>query len=135
MNKSAIPKARSLDVSHYPGEPSRKSLSKIFPSIFPCNPLKRLDPDERIQGNPTRVSGGFRSKRGARQEKPNGSAGPMLSNNTNNGRGNPLQPSPSPEPRAPARPAPLRARGIEPVGAAPDSRRGPWSISQARPRA
>jgi hypothetical protein len=62
MNNSAIPQARSLDVSHYPGEASRKSLSKIFPSIFPCNPLKRLDPDEEIQGNPTRVSGGFGSE-------------------------------------------------------------------------
>jgi hypothetical protein len=77
MDNSAIPQAQSLDVSHYPGEPSRKASQK-FPSIVPCNPLKRLDPDERIQGNPTRVSGGFRSKRGARQEKPNGSAGPML---------------------------------------------------------
>jgi hypothetical protein len=34
------------------GEARGKSLKKIFLPFIQRNPLKRLDPDERIQGNP-----------------------------------------------------------------------------------
>ena len=34
------------------GEARDKSLKKIFLLFIQRNPLKRLDPDERIQGNP-----------------------------------------------------------------------------------
>jgi hypothetical protein len=34
------------------GGGSGKSLKKIFLPFIQRNPLKRLDPDERIQGNP-----------------------------------------------------------------------------------
>ena len=33
--------------------PRRRRATKIISQKFPCNPLKRLDSDERIQGNPS----------------------------------------------------------------------------------
>jgi hypothetical protein len=35
---------------------------KNFPRYIPRNPLISLDPDERIQGNPTPESGVFKAK-------------------------------------------------------------------------
>src|SRR4029077_1842307 len=46
---------------------------------MPRNPLKRLDSDERIQGNPRKSNTserGLRSKTATRQENPNGATGP-----------------------------------------------------------
>jgi hypothetical protein len=42
---------------------------------MPRNTLKSIDSDERIQGNPTLIIGGFRSGTATRQEKPNGRTG------------------------------------------------------------
>jgi hypothetical protein len=57
-----------------------KGLRKTFPRFMPFNPLKSLDSDERIQGNPrqsnTHQRGPWHRKvRG--QENPNGSTGAM----------------------------------------------------------
>src|SRR5262249_11525025 len=55
------------------------SQAKKFRRFNPSNPLKSLDSDERIQGNPresnTRLRG-LCSKTAAAQENPNGSPGP-----------------------------------------------------------
>jgi hypothetical protein len=62
-----------------PGASSRhqdESAAKNSSSLFPRNPLMSLDSDEEIQGNPTLMIGGFRSKPATSQENPNGSIGP-----------------------------------------------------------
>src|ERR1700722_17713351 len=55
-----------------------KTARKNFPAKIPYNPLKRLDSDERIQGN-TRKSNtqnrGFCRETVGRQENPSGRAG------------------------------------------------------------
>jgi hypothetical protein len=42
---------------------SGKTTRKNFLARIPCNPLISLDSGEEIQGNPTLISGGFRSER------------------------------------------------------------------------
>src|SRR5271167_1489998 len=57
-----------------------KGLRKKFPRFKPRNPLKSLDSDERIQGNPRQSNThqrGFSQRKGQGQENPNGSTGPM----------------------------------------------------------
>src|ERR1700733_243836 len=53
----------------------RKSAKKKFLRFCPHNSLKRLDSDERIQGNPIVTIGGFRGETATRQENPNRSPG------------------------------------------------------------
>jgi hypothetical protein len=51
-----------------------RSAAKIFSALYPCNPLISLNPDERIQGNPSFSNGhwrGVRSETAAVQENPN----------------------------------------------------------------
>jgi hypothetical protein len=48
------------------------SLEKFILTFIPHNPLKRLDSDERIQGNPTRKNQGFGGESATSQENPNG---------------------------------------------------------------
>src|SRR3984957_21276966 len=43
---------------------------------MPRNPLKRLDSDERIQGNPTRLSAAFGAKRPLAKKTQMGATGP-----------------------------------------------------------
>jgi hypothetical protein len=56
--------------------PSRaKGREKFIPAKIPRNPLKRLDSDERIQGNPSfsnPLIEGFRGQLAWNQENPNG---------------------------------------------------------------
>src|SRR5580692_5870092 len=52
---------RGLAISTAPSR--RKSGRKKRFSFYPRNPLKSLDSDERIQGNPTLIIGGFAAKR------------------------------------------------------------------------
>ena len=51
--------------------PRRRRTTKIISQKFPSKLLKRLDSDERIQGNPTPVNGRFRSETPRSQENPN----------------------------------------------------------------
>jgi hypothetical protein len=54
----------------------RESARKNVPAKIPYNPLKRLDPDERIQGNPRKSNThkrGFRIEIATGQENPHGS--------------------------------------------------------------
>src|SRR5580700_10325133 len=59
----------SLSQRQIVGQPLRrllrdeKSGRKKYFSFYPRNPLKSLDSDERIQGNPTLIIGGFAAKR------------------------------------------------------------------------
>ena len=55
-----------------PSQRQGKGLRKIFPAKGSRNPLKSLDSDERIQGNPTPRIGGFRRETVRRQGNPNG---------------------------------------------------------------
>ena len=51
-----------------------KRAAKILVAEIPHKPLKRLDSDERIQGNPGNpiaANGGFRSEKAMSQENPN----------------------------------------------------------------
>ena len=52
-----------------------ESAEKNFLAKIACNPLISLVSDERIQGNPTFISRGFRRETGRGQEKPNGPPG------------------------------------------------------------
>jgi hypothetical protein len=57
-------------------EASGGSRKKIFLQFIPHNPLKKLDSDERIQGNPRESNTSvlrFGGASGANQENPNGS--------------------------------------------------------------
>jgi hypothetical protein len=57
-----------------------KSVRNKFPRLKPRNPLKSLDSDERIHGNPRQSNPherGLRSETTRGQENPNGSTGPM----------------------------------------------------------
>jgi hypothetical protein len=52
-----------------------KGLRKTFPRFMPFNPLKSLDSDERIQGNPRQSNTHLREpsrRKGQGQENPNG---------------------------------------------------------------
>src|SRR5208283_1516910 len=56
-----------------------KAPRKIVPASMPRNPLKRLDSDERIQGNPRKSNAPERGSgrvTATSQENPNGSTGP-----------------------------------------------------------
>ena len=75
MNKPALRMASTARAT--PGAPNAtESERKKFTRFIPRNPLKRLDSDERIQGNPTLIIGGFRNGTAMRQENPNWQAGP-----------------------------------------------------------
>jgi hypothetical protein len=50
MENSAVPQVRTLAILAYIGEKALKN----FLGFLPFNPLKRLDSDERIQGNPNK---------------------------------------------------------------------------------
>jgi hypothetical protein len=50
-----------------------RSAAKIFSALYPCNPLISLNPDERIQGNPSFSNGHWRGgsqRNGGRPRKP-----------------------------------------------------------------
>jgi hypothetical protein len=58
-------------------DPSGKSGAKNCSSFISLNPLKSLDSDERIQGNPNKSNSskrGFSQRNSDRQENPNGCA-------------------------------------------------------------
>jgi hypothetical protein len=53
----------------------REAPRKKFSGFVPYNPLKSLDSDERIQGNPKKsnaLNRGFQSETGSIQDNPNG---------------------------------------------------------------
>ena len=52
-----------------------EGLRKKFPRFMPRNSLKRLDSDERIQGNPTRLSAAFGAKRPLAKKTQMGATG------------------------------------------------------------
>jgi hypothetical protein len=55
-----------------------KAQRKKLPRFMPCNPLKSLDSDERIQGNPRESNAlnlGFQSETAKGQDNPNGTIG------------------------------------------------------------
>ena len=60
----------------FEGRQGAETRRNLFVRFMPYNPLISLDSDERIQGNPTLKTGGFRSETARDQENPNGSAGP-----------------------------------------------------------
>jgi hypothetical protein len=71
MSNPSLPRAKSW-ASRFDGffrddKSGRKNSSRFYPR----NPLKSLDSDERIQGNPTLIIGGLRSETATRQENPN----------------------------------------------------------------
>jgi hypothetical protein len=72
MSNAALPHARMsapISALQKPG----KRPEKKFSSIFPYNPLKRLDSDERIQGNPNesnRQNRGFSQRKEPETRKP-----------------------------------------------------------------
>ena len=69
---NALPTISSRSTARRPRRGQRST--KIIAARFPRNPLIRLDPDERIQGNPSfsnPISGRFRSETAIGQENPN----------------------------------------------------------------
>jgi hypothetical protein len=54
-----------------------KSGEKFISAKIPYNPLKGLDSDEEIQGNPIVINRDIRAKNATFQENPNGSPRPI----------------------------------------------------------
>jgi hypothetical protein len=79
MTKLALSHAKTVGSRHAAVNTSGKSARKNFPRFISRNPLKSLDPNERIQGNPNKSNSSkrdFRSETAIGQENPNGSTGP-----------------------------------------------------------
>src|ERR1700738_4440205 len=80
MNNPALPPAKTGGPAPVPAlRTPEKGVEKNFPRFKPRNPLKSLDSDERIQGNPRQSNlhqRGLRSETATSQENPNESTGP-----------------------------------------------------------
>jgi hypothetical protein len=75
MNNPALPHGLDRNLPFGAAQRRGKKPAKSFFRSKPRNPLKRLDSDERIQGNPNKSKAqkrGLRSERDASQENPNG---------------------------------------------------------------
>jgi hypothetical protein len=80
MNNSTLLRAKTavpFRAAEFRGETARKKR----PRFLPRNPLKSLDSDERIQGNPRKSNShklGFHAEKTRDQENPNGSTATAL---------------------------------------------------------
>src|ERR1700679_2875673 len=75
MNNPARPTAKIATPRFRAAKATDKGLEKKCLSFFPRNPLKSLDSDERIQGNPIGIPKGFRGETAKRQGNPKRSTG------------------------------------------------------------
>jgi hypothetical protein len=73
MSNFALLHIKTADAAPAPLPPRAEGREKFLSAKIPCNPLKRLDSDERIQGNPSFSNPhklGFSRSNGQRPRKP-----------------------------------------------------------------